>query len=137
VNELTVFDPVLCCSSGVCGPEVDEDLVRFAADLEWIRTRGVSVRRYNLAREAGAFAGNAVVREALQCEGTDCLPLVLVTGEIVARGRYPSRNELLGWSGDSPLSPKAHDVDEEKQSLDGGSCCAPSRVSLGGSSNCC
>lgn len=57
MNELLVFDPALCCSTGVCGPEVDPALVSFAADLEWLRTRGVQVRRFNLAQEPGAFAG--------------------------------------------------------------------------------
>jgi hypothetical protein len=36
IPDLLVFDPALCCSSGVCGPELDTDLVRFAADLEWL-----------------------------------------------------------------------------------------------------
>jgi hypothetical protein len=29
---LDVFDPAMCCSTGVCGPEVDPQLVQFAAD---------------------------------------------------------------------------------------------------------
>jgi hypothetical protein len=140
MTDLMVFDPALCCSTGVCGPEVDDTLVRFAADVEWLRAQGVSVRRYNLAHEAGAFAGNAVVRQALQREGTDCLPLVLARGELMARGRYPSRDELLGWSGAPGAEPLASLPDRSEITAEfsiSGSCCAPGQVSLGGSSGCC
>jgi len=97
--KMQVYDPALCCSTGVCGAEVDPTLVRFAADLEWLGKQGGEVRRYNLAQEPTAFALNALVRHTLQQEGTDCLPLILVGGEIVSRGRYPARNEMAEWSG--------------------------------------
>ena len=101
--KLTVYDPALCCSTGVCGPEVDPVLVRFAADLEWLRSRGAEVRRYNLAQEAAAFARSPLVRGTLQAEGTDCLPLLLAGEEVVSSGRYPAREELAAWSRiDSP-----------------------------------
>ena len=99
MTELQVFDPALCCSSGVCGPEPDPTLAHFAADLEWLRGRGVSVRRFNLSHEPTAFAENQVVRDALVRSGTDCLPLLLVGGRVVAHGRYPSRDEMKGWNG--------------------------------------
>lgn len=102
MSEIQVFDPALCCSTGVCGPEVDETLVRFAADVEWLKGRGVSVRRHNLAQEAGAFVATRVVREALASEGTGCLPLLLVDGEIVSRGAYPGRAELARLAGAAP-----------------------------------
>jgi hypothetical protein len=105
MTELFVFDPALCCSTGVCGPEVDPALVRFAADLEWLRTRGVEVRRFNLSQEPGAFDANGLVREALQREGTDCLPLLLVNGQVAARGRYPSRGEMAAWASEEIAAP--------------------------------
>jgi hypothetical protein len=40
-----VFDPPLCCASGACGPQVDPALAQFAADLEWLKSRGVRVER--------------------------------------------------------------------------------------------
>ncbi len=51
-----VFDPPMCCSTGVCGPSVDPDLARFSADLDWLKKEGVRVERYNLSQEPGAFA---------------------------------------------------------------------------------
>lgn len=60
---LRVFDPAMCCSTGVCGPSVDPRLVAFAADLDWLKRHGVSVERYNLAQAPGAFVADAAVKE--------------------------------------------------------------------------
>ncbi|MDW7711629.1 MAG: arsenite efflux transporter metallochaperone ArsD [Deferrisomatales bacterium] len=101
---LQIFDPPMCCSTGVCGPGVDPVLARFAADLERLQEQGVRVERYNLAQDPGAFAGNDVVKHALSVEGPKCLPLVLVNGKIVSRCSYPTCEQLdrliLGSSGE-------------------------------------
>jgi hypothetical protein len=91
---LQVYDPALCCSTGVCGPEVDSALVRFAADVDWLKKQGVTVERYNVAHDAGAFMSNPTVRRALQERGSGSLPLVLWAGEVVASGAYPDRAAL-------------------------------------------
>jgi arsenite methyltransferase len=95
---LQVFDPAMCCSTGVCGPVVDSQLPRFAADLEWLAGKGVSMERFNLAQQPEAFAANGQVTQALEAEGTDCLPLVLVNGVIVSKGTYPERERLARWA---------------------------------------
>lgn len=95
VEGLEVFDPPMCCPTGVCGVDVDPDLVRFAADLAWLKAHGIEARRYNLSQEAHAFVGNAVVRRTLQERGTASLPLVFWRGEVVASGAYPERALLM------------------------------------------
>ena len=97
MKKLEVFDPPMCCSSGVCGPKVDPVLPRFAGDLEWLKKQGVAVARYNLAQQPLAFAENATVREALEKGDLACLPLILVDGKIVSRGAYPERGALAAW----------------------------------------
>jgi arsenical resistance operon trans-acting repressor ArsD len=94
--KLQVFDPAMCCSTGVCGPSVDPALPRFAADLEWLKSKGLQVERYNLAQEVAAFTSNPVVKHALNSRGSKCLPLLLLNGAIVAEGAYPTREELAG-----------------------------------------
>ena len=94
-----VFDPPMCCSTGVCGPSVDPQLVRFAADLDWLHAQGVGVERFNLAQEPGAFAQDAAVRAALESDGEAALPLVEVDGEVKSSGEYPSRDKLATWAG--------------------------------------
>jgi hypothetical protein len=70
-----------------------------AADLDWLKRQGVAVERYNLAQQAHAFATNPVVTAELKKHGNDCLPLVLVDGEIASRSTYPSREELARLAG--------------------------------------
>ena len=94
-----VFDPSMCCSTGVCGPSVDPLLPRFAADLDWLAEQGMQVTRYNLSQEPAAFAAAPAVQAALTERGTDCLPLILVDGRIVSQGAYPTRAELARWTG--------------------------------------
>jgi hypothetical protein len=121
---LRVFDPALCCSTGVCGPSVDPELARFAADVEWLRAQGVVVERYNLASEPAAFVAQPVVTAAL-ARGTDVLPLVVVDGRIAVEGAYPSRETLAALAGVvvHAAKPKRHVTLSQLQS---GSCCAPS-----------
>jgi len=94
MTRLTVFDPAMCCASGVCGPEVDPKLVQFAADLDWLKSRGVKMRRVNLSQEPVLFAENEAVKALLEKAGTAALPAILVGDELVSSGTYPSRGEL-------------------------------------------
>ncbi len=93
-----IYDRPLCCPTGVCGPNVGPELPRFAADLEWLKSQGVAVERFNLAQQPGAFAAHPEVKAALT-EGVGCLPLIVVDGRVVSRGVYPSRETLAAWAG--------------------------------------
>lgn len=95
--KLQVYDPPMCCSSGVCGPSVDARLVRFSSDLNWLKTQNVEVERYNLSSHPDAFASQDSVKRALEAEGVECLPLILVNGSIVRKSVYPSREILMGF----------------------------------------
>ncbi len=94
-----IFDPPMCCATGVCGPSVDPDLARFTADVDWLKKQGVQVERYNLSQQPAAFATHRVVNEALTARGNDCLPLVLVDDRIAVEGAYPSRETLAALAG--------------------------------------
>lgn len=99
MKKLVVFDPPMCCSTGVCGPSVDPVLARFAADLHWLVNQGVAVERYNLAQQPQAFAASDVVKGALREHGNKCLPLLLLDGTAISRGAYPNRAELARFAG--------------------------------------
>jgi hypothetical protein len=96
---LRVFDPPMCCSTGVCGPKVNPVLPRFAADLNWLKSKGVQVERFNLAQDPEAFAKDSVVEQMLTKAGMGCLPLILVDGRVVSQGVYPSKDELMAFTG--------------------------------------
>ena len=134
--KLAVYDPPMCCSTGVCGPVVDPVLPRIAADLDWLKRQGIAVERYNLAQQPQAFASNPVVTAALREYGNDCLPLVLVNGEVASRGSYPTRTELSRLVG-LEATPQG---ETPKQAAS--SCCStPDVVGIGGGSKssckCC
>ncbi len=99
MRTVRVFEPALCCNTGVCGPDVDESLVGFTADLAYARGLGADVERHNLANDPSAFAGNETVRAFLAVAGSAGLPLTLVDGMTVLTGRYPDRSELLTYAG--------------------------------------
>ena len=94
-----VFDPAMCCSTGICGPSVDPQLIRFAADLDWLKSKGVSVERFNLSQQPAAFADDAAVKTAIETKGEAGLPLIKVNAEVKSSGTYPSRDELAAWAG--------------------------------------
>jgi hypothetical protein len=91
---IEVYDPAMCCSTGVCGPGVDPALLQIARDLRWFQGRGVAVTRRGLAQEPDAFASNPRVSEAMAAFGDAALPVTLVNEEVLVRGRYPTRDEL-------------------------------------------
>lgn len=99
MTTLQVFDKPLCCSSGVCGTDVDPALVAFSADLQWLNQQGVDVQRINPAHQPSLFAANDLVREALKTHGNQCLPLIVVDNKVVSHGTYPNRTQLAGWTG--------------------------------------
>ena len=93
MKKLEVFDPAMCCSTGVCGVEVDPVLAQFAADLKWVAEHGVIVERHNLGQEPQAFAANPAVVKEMEA-GIDRLPILAVDGHIITTGMYPSRQQL-------------------------------------------
>ena len=107
MQRLEVFDPAMCCDTGICGPAVDPQLVRFAADLDWVKGQGIAVQRFNLSQQPGAFAADDLVKSALESKGIEALPLVKVNGEVRSTGRYPSREEFAGWVGVAISAPAA------------------------------
>src|SRR5664279_599639 len=96
---IRVFEPPLCCNTGVCGPELDQSLVNFTADLNYLASTGADISRFNLASDPVAFADNTGVVAFLQAAGSEGLPLVLVDGVTVMTGRYPTRAELARYAG--------------------------------------
>jgi len=99
MKTLTIFDPAMCCSSGICGPEIDQKLVDFAADLDWLQSEGIEVKRINLSQEPALFAENEQVKSVLENSGVEGLPVILADDEMHFSGQYPDRVELAQMVG--------------------------------------
>jgi hypothetical protein len=128
MKTLRVYDPALCCSTGVCGPTVDPDLARFAGDVEWLKGRGVTVERFNLAQQPDAFVVPSVMA-SLEALGDAALPLVQLGDATIATGHYPTREVLARLFGVpvDEVAPKASSCCGPKTTTsakpDGSSCC--------------
>lgn len=91
--KITILDPAMCCNTGVCGPEADDQLVQTAANVRWLKSLGHEIHRHNLGNDAIAFKQYPRALQLLQQEGSDALPFVLIDDTIIMMGRYPDKTE--------------------------------------------
>ncbi|MCG6889841.1 MAG: arsenite efflux transporter metallochaperone ArsD [Gammaproteobacteria bacterium] len=111
MKTLTIYDPAMCCSSGICGAEIDQKLVDFAADLDWLKSEGIEVKRINLSQEPALFAANEQVRSVLENSGVAGLPIILANDEMQSSGQYPDRVKLAQMAGMTAADAIADAVD--------------------------
>lgn len=97
MKTIQIYDPPMCCSTGICGPDIDPDLVNFAAMLSQLAGRGIKVERYNLSQQPMAFVQNPAVKALLDTGGTKELPVMFWDGEVHLKGRYPGKEERPAW----------------------------------------
>ncbi|WP_214784148.1 arsenite efflux transporter metallochaperone ArsD [Exiguobacterium sp. s183] len=96
--KLEVFEPAMCCPTGLCGPSIDPELTRVATIHYVLKQRGFDVSRYNLASEPNRFVENTIVQTEIM-NGLDVLPMTLVDGRIVKRGAYLTNEEMAELTG--------------------------------------
>ncbi|WP_252311576.1 arsenite efflux transporter metallochaperone ArsD [Sinobaca sp. H24] len=101
MTSIKIYDPSMCCSTGVCGPTTDPELTRVATALYMLENQA-EIERYNLSAEPQKFIENRDVQQILQKEGIDALPLTFVNDECRLKGRYPSNMELAEWTETTP-----------------------------------
>ncbi|MDM1544505.1 arsenite efflux transporter metallochaperone ArsD [Ignatzschineria indica] len=95
MKKIEIFDPALCCSTGVCGATPDDELVRMAGIVESLKKKGYPVTRYNLGQEPAKFAENTLVKNLLETEGSSALPIVIIDEVIAFSKSYPQEKDLL------------------------------------------
>lgn len=90
-----IFDPPMCCPTGVCGPSVDPKLVAIQEAILELQAKGVTVKRYQVTTHPGAFMKQPEVAALMQTpEGVKTLPVTAVNGVVIKKGEYPSSDEL-------------------------------------------
>ena len=97
MKTMKIFEPAMCCPTGLCGVSVDPELLRISTVLNTLQQNGIEVERYNLTSAPQAFVASKPVTEFLQKFGPDKLPVVLVDDFIVIAGRYPTNDEFTSW----------------------------------------
>ena len=132
MKTIEVYDPPMCCASGVCGPTPDAALASFASALEQAKSAGASVRRFNLAHEPLAFAQRDAVKVALEAQGEASLPLIFIDGALRFSGAYPAAEQLNSALNDnscgaaSASSPRPSFIKAAAPTIGGSRCCDPS-----------
>ena len=99
MTTIQVFDPALSFHRRVCGTDLEQSLVSFGADVDWLQGQGARVERINLAQQPQVFAQHTAIRQLLETQGESGLPAIAVNGEIKHSGSYPTRAQLAQYAG--------------------------------------
>ena len=101
--KVEIYDPAMCCSTGLCGPAVDSVLVRMNDAILALKKQGVQVERFNLSQQISTVMANKQVAALLRENGKKALPVTIVNGEVLRTGEYPTYEELCKAIGIDPL----------------------------------
>lgn len=99
MRTMQIFEPAMCCSTGLCGVGVDPELLRISTVLNTLKKHGITVDRFNLNSAPMEFVNNKAVNELLNDKGPESLPVTVMNGTIVLTGKYPSNAEFTEWLG--------------------------------------
>ena len=99
MKTIEIFDPAMCCPTGLCGTNIDPNLMRIAVIVDNLKKKGINVTRHNLKDEPQIYVTNTKVNELLQSKGVEALPITLVDGEVAVIGSYPTTKQMAEWSG--------------------------------------
>ena len=51
MKKIEIFDPAMCCPTGLCGTNINPELMRIAVVIETLKRQGITVIRHNLRDE--------------------------------------------------------------------------------------
>ena len=120
MKTIEIFDPAMCCPTGLCGTNIDPNLMRIAVIVDTLKKKGINITRHNLKDEPQIYVSNAKVNELLQSKGVEALPITLVDGEVAVVGEYPTTPQMSEWSG---VNLSFIPMPEDKTESDNNSCC--------------
>ncbi len=89
-----LFDPPMCCPTGLCGPELDQTLLDVSEMILDLQAEGVSVERYQMTSHPHKFMNNNDVMRLVREKQMEALPITAVHGQIIKSGVYPTLAEI-------------------------------------------
>ena len=94
--KIEIFEPTMCCSTGICGPSVDENLVKISENIEILKDEfeGLLVERYQPQTHSMKFMANMEVGKLVRENGQKILPITVLNGKVIKTGAYPTLDEL-------------------------------------------
>lgn len=97
MKKITIYEPAMCCPTGLRGVGVDPELLRISTAVNNLEEKDIEIKRYNLINSPMQFVTNKTVNEMINKNGVDELPFVLVDDQIVITGRYPTNEEIAAY----------------------------------------
>src|SRR5512139_1661164 len=92
--EVEIFDPPMCCPTGLCGPTLDQTLLDLNEMILSLQAEGVQVARYQMTNHPQAFLNNEDIMRLVREQQMAALPITLVRGKVVKVGEYPTLTEI-------------------------------------------
>jgi hypothetical protein len=99
MKTIDIFDPAMCCSTGICGPSIDPELMRVATVINMLKEKGIIIKRHGLSSDPHDFISTKVISDLLKEEGAAVLPITLVDGKVAKTREYPTNAEFSEWLG--------------------------------------
>ena len=95
MKKVEIYEPPLCCPTGVCGPAPDPALTLLQENILRWKKAGIAVERMAINQAPNRFMANATVVDLLTREGQEVLPITLLDGAVIAKGKYPTYEEIM------------------------------------------
>lgn len=94
--KVEIFEMTMCCSTGICGPSVNENLIKISEDIKTLKNEfeGIIIERYQPQTHAVNFRANVEVVNLVKENGQKILPITVVNGKLIKSGAYPTLEEL-------------------------------------------
>lgn len=92
-----IYDPALCCPTGLCGVNIDPELMRIAVVIESLKKKGVVIERFNLRDHPQVYVENKVINAFLMEESAEVLPITTLNDKVVLTKQYPSNKQIATW----------------------------------------
>lgn len=99
MNQIEIYDPPMCCSTGVCGPSVNPELLRVFTVINNLIQKGACIQRYNLSQNPNAFIKNPIIHQLLNKHGHKILPVTVVNNQVIKMSTYMTNDEFIQYSG--------------------------------------
>ena len=92
--KIEIFDPPLCCPTGICGPTVDQTLISVNEMIASLQKEGVQIERYQMTSNPHAFLNNPEVMKLVQEKQMAALPITVISNQVIKTGAYPTHEEI-------------------------------------------
>ena len=94
IVKIKIFDPPLCCPTGICGPTVDQTLNDVNEMIAFLQKEGIQVERYQMTSHPHSFLNNTEVMKLVQEKQMAALPITVIYNQVIKTGSYPTIEEI-------------------------------------------